>query len=174
VRREPLLAAARIAAMTTDWAATRHELLAHRPGLRRVALSLVVRHPDRLSPALAYELIAGSGKPGFLPGLAANLGYPIRDRLPQIACPTQIVWGADDRIIPVRDAAVFADLIPDSRKVVFPDTGHMAMLEHPARWNALLEEFLAEQPVAAPAAGARTDAATGAPGGAEAPDALSA
>ncbi len=34
-------------------------------------------------------------------------------------------------------------LIPDSEKVIFEDTGHMPMIERPARFNALLEEFLA-------------------------------
>jgi pimeloyl-ACP methyl ester carboxylesterase len=47
----------------------------------------------------------------------------------------------------VRDADVFEELIADSRKVVFEDTGHMAMLERPQAFNTLLEEFVAEQPL---------------------------
>ena len=54
------------------------------------------------------------------------------------------MWGDSDRLISVRDADVFAELIPDSRKVVFEDTGHVAMLERPAAFNALLRDFLAE------------------------------
>ena len=53
----------------------------------------------------------------------------------------------------MRDADVFAELIPDSRKAVFEDTGHMAMLERPQAFNALLEEFLASS--------ARSEAAGG-------------
>jgi pimeloyl-ACP methyl ester carboxylesterase len=45
-------------------------------------------------------------------------------------------------VISARDADVFAGLIPGSRKVIFPDTGHMAMLERPAAFNALLSDFL--------------------------------
>ncbi len=63
--------------------------------------------------------------------LEAILDYDIRERLPEIACPTLIVWGDGDRLITVRDADVFAELIPGSRKVIFEDTGHMAMLERP-------------------------------------------
>ncbi len=70
--------------------------------------------------------------------------YEIRERLSEIACPTLIVWGDRDRLISVRDADVFAELIPNSRKVVFGDTGHMSMLERPEAFNALLEEFLSE------------------------------
>jgi pimeloyl-ACP methyl ester carboxylesterase len=39
---------------------------------------------------------------------------------------------------------VFEQLIPDARKVIYEDTGHMAMLERPQAFNALLEQFLAE------------------------------
>ena len=66
------------------------------------------------------------------------------ERLEEIACPTLIVWGDRDRLISVRDADVFEQLIPRSRKVIFEDTGHMAMLERPAAFNALLEGFLGE------------------------------
>jgi pimeloyl-ACP methyl ester carboxylesterase len=122
--------------------------LARRPVLRRRALAFVMRHPEQLSPALAYEQIGGIGTPGFLPALDACSDYPIRDRLPEIAAPTLVVWGADDVIVPARDADVFAELIPGARKVVWEDTGHVAMLERPEAFNALLGEFLGA-PVAA-------------------------
>ncbi len=54
------------------------------------------------------------------------------------------MWGADDRLISVHDADLFAELIPNSRKVVFEHTGHVAMLERPDEFNALLADFLAE------------------------------
>jgi pimeloyl-ACP methyl ester carboxylesterase len=155
---DAIMTGARVIAATADWAASRHEAFARRPALRRLALSLVVRHPHKLSAALAFELMEGSGKPGFLPAMAAILAHPISERLPEIACPTSIVWGANDRIIPVRDADAFERLIPDARKVIFADTGHVAMLERPARFNALLDEFLAEQPATAPPAPAAADA----------------
>jgi pimeloyl-ACP methyl ester carboxylesterase len=120
--------------------------LARRPRLRRAAMWFVTKHPEDLSPALAYEQIAGIGTDGFLPALDALSDYPIRDRLGDIACPTLIVWGRDDLIVPVRDADVFEALIPDSRKVIWDDTGHVAMLERPEQFNALLADFLEEKP----------------------------
>ena len=86
----------------------------------------------------------GAGKPGFIQALQANIDYPIRERLVEIACPTLIVWGEEDKVIPVRDAGVFEELIAGSRKIIFKDTGHMAMLERPAAFNELLEGFLGE------------------------------
>jgi pimeloyl-ACP methyl ester carboxylesterase len=120
--------------------------LARRPRTRRAAMWFVVEHPERLSAPLAYEQIAGIGTGGFLPALDALSDYPIRDRLPEIACPTLIVWGRDDHIVPVRDADVFEELIPDSRKVIWDDTGHVPMLERPEQFNELLADFLRERP----------------------------
>jgi 4,5:9,10-diseco-3-hydroxy-5,9,17-trioxoandrosta-1(10),2-diene-4-oate hydrolase len=144
-RVEPYLRrAAPMIAAYTAWSAARSDWIARRPGLRNVALGMVTRHPSRLPAPLAAEQIRGAGKPGFMQALRANLEYPVRERLPEIACPTLIVWGEEDKVIPVRDASVFEQLIPDSRKVIFEDTGHMAMLERPAAFNELLREFVSE------------------------------
>jgi pimeloyl-ACP methyl ester carboxylesterase len=130
----------------SGWLASRSDALARRPGARRLIFGIVAHRPDRLPGPLVAEQVRGSGKPGFLPALDALTDYPIRDRLGEIACPTLIVWGSEDRLVPARDADEFARLIPNSRKVVWPDTGHVAMLERPAAFNALLEAFLAEEP----------------------------
>lgn len=132
----------RIVSAYTGWVVAKAETVAKRPRLRNATLGLVARHPSRLPAALAAEQVKGAGKPGFIQALEAILRYDDRERLPEIACPTLIVWGAEDRVIPVRDAAVYAELIPRSRKVVYADTGHVAMLERPHAFNALLNEFL--------------------------------
>jgi pimeloyl-ACP methyl ester carboxylesterase len=73
------------------------------------------------------------------------LGYSFRDRLPEIEIPVQIVWGRNDILIPVEDAYEFERLIgSNARLEVFDDTGHLAMLERPSRFNALLSDFIAE------------------------------
>ncbi|MDO8212809.1 alpha/beta fold hydrolase [Conexibacter sp. CPCC 206217] len=143
-RREPMLTAARVLGFVTAWGASRHEPFARRARLRRLVLQFAVHQPERLSAALAFELMAGSGRRGFIPALAALTNYSLRDRLPQLACPTLIVWGAADRTVPVRDADRFERLIPGARKVILPDTGHVPMLERPETFNALLKTFLRE------------------------------
>jgi pimeloyl-ACP methyl ester carboxylesterase len=134
----------RIVLASGAWTASKSDTVARRARLRETALKVVARHPERLSAALAAEQLRGAGKPGFLQGLEAVLDYDIRERLGEIACPTLIVWGDSDLLISVRDADVFAELIPNARKVVFADTGHVSMLERPAEFNAQLAEFLAE------------------------------
>jgi pimeloyl-ACP methyl ester carboxylesterase len=145
LRTVPVLRRAeRILTAYTAWMASKSDTVARRPRLRDATLNVVTRHPSRLPAALAAEQLRGSGKPGFIQALEANLDYDFRERLPEIACPTLIVWGEDDRVITARDAEVFEELIPDSRVVMYADTGHLSMLERPAAFNALLEEFLSE------------------------------
>jgi pimeloyl-ACP methyl ester carboxylesterase len=134
----------RVMGMAAAWVAAHSDAASSRPRLREATLGLVLAHPAQLPAALAAEQVRGAGKPGFVEGLQAVIDYDISERLPEIACPTLIVWGDRDRLITVRDADVFAELIPNSRKVVFTDTGHMAMLERPAAFNTLLKDFLAE------------------------------
>lgn len=136
-------------AVYTGWTAARSDWMARRAGLRNLTLGLVTRHPSRLPAALVAEQLRGAGKPGFMQALRANIDYPIKERLPEIVCPTLIVWGDEDKVIPVADASVFEELIPNSRKLIFGDTGHMAMLERPAAFNELLSEFMAEEPISA-------------------------
>ena len=150
MRNEHLLAAlhtfdTRLAAYV-GWLGSQSEGLTRRPRSRRAMFGIVAHRPDKLPAPLIAEQIRGSGKPGFVPALDALTNYPIRDRLSEIACPTLIVWGSKDRLVPVGDADDFERLIPNSRKVVWPDTGHMAMLERPEAFNRLLAAFLAEEP----------------------------
>ena len=143
-RREPLVLGARIGKLGAAWVGSKSDVLTARPRMRRLIASGVVRHPHKLSAPLMTEQIRGTGKPGFVAALDALLGYPIRDRLEKIECPTLIVWGRNDMLVPVRDADDFERHISRSRKVIFDDTGHVPMLERPTRFNAVVEEFLNE------------------------------
>jgi pimeloyl-ACP methyl ester carboxylesterase len=130
--------------LSGGWMATRSAGLAKRKRARRQIMRLVAHRAQDLPAPLIAEQVMGSGKPGFVPALDALTDYPIRDRLSEIRCPVLVVWGEEDRLVPVRDAYIFGELIPSSRVVVWPETGHVAMLERPAAFNALVDEFLAE------------------------------
>jgi pimeloyl-ACP methyl ester carboxylesterase len=143
--RAPVLTLGRIATAIATYSAPWDRALASRRMGRHVSLLLVARHPGRLKADLAYEgFFKGTNKPGFNDALRANLVYDFHERLPDVRCPTLIVWGENDALIPVRDAHAYERLIPDSRKVVMRDTGHVAMAERPIAFNEVLTEFLAE------------------------------
>src|SRR3954449_222671 len=103
----------------------RSEAVARRPRARALLLRLVVTHPDRLPAPLIAEQVRDADNPGFVDALDALTDYPIPSGLAEIGCPTLVVWGAEDRLVPVRDADEFERLIPDARKVVWPRTGHV-------------------------------------------------
>jgi pimeloyl-ACP methyl ester carboxylesterase len=159
LRREPTMAAARIIAALGAMSAAQRERILRRPALRHAAFAFVFRHPTRLRADLLYEQLMGAGKKGFVQALDALTSYDFVDRLPEIGCPTLVVWGRNDMLVPVRDADEFERLIPDARKVVLDDTGHCAMLERPVAFNEQLHAFLEErgqaseqEPVEAPEA----------------------
>jgi pimeloyl-ACP methyl ester carboxylesterase len=95
---------------------------------------------------MCFELMRGSGKPAALDATDAIMDYDYRDRVSEIACPTLIVWGRNDRVVPFSSADEYHQVIEGSRVAAFDDTGHVPMVERPARFNATLEEFLAEGP----------------------------
>jgi pimeloyl-ACP methyl ester carboxylesterase len=137
-----LMRAARLFGPIAAAAIARREHLIRRPRLRKMLLYKIARYPGRIEPELCYEVASGAGKPGFLDALNAILDYDFEDRLPEIACPTLIVWGRNDEIVPVEDAYEYERLIPGARKVIFDETGHVPMLERPDRFNELVEEFV--------------------------------
>jgi pimeloyl-ACP methyl ester carboxylesterase len=144
LRREPILAVGRLLGVTAARSGVKSLPVVNRPRLRRAALQLVVRYPERISVPLATELVAGAGTDGFVGGLDAVLNYKFRDRLPEIETPVLIVWGRNDILIPVGDAHEYARLIgANAHAVIFEDTGHLPMLERPSRFNRLLAEFIA-------------------------------
>ena len=104
----------RILAAFTTWGAVNADTIVRRPRLRKVIFGDLLTHPSRLGAPLAAELVRGGGKPGFVEALEALSTYSVRDRLPEIACPTLIVWGDRDRLVPVRDADVYAERSPTS------------------------------------------------------------
>jgi pimeloyl-ACP methyl ester carboxylesterase len=145
IAHRPILTVGRIAAAVASHTTAQDRQIAARPIARHYALALVARYPSLLKADLAYEgFFKGSGKPGFDHALRACLDYDFRDRLPEIRRPTLIVWGEKDSIIPVKDAHEFERLIPDSRKVVMKETGHIPMAERPRAFNDVMMQFLSE------------------------------
>jgi pimeloyl-ACP methyl ester carboxylesterase len=118
--------------------------VARRPRLRRLAFGLLAHRPERIPADVARTLTDGASKEGFPEALAMLSRHSIRDRLGLIACPTLIVWGEKDRLVPLRDSFCLQSAIEGSQLVVFPDTGHVPMIEFPQRFNAILTKFTGE------------------------------
>ena len=75
--------------------------------------------------------------------MEALVSYGFRDKLSGIEVPTLIVWGRNDMLVPRGDAREYVRLIGDNaRREMFEDTGHLAMVERPSRFNELLAGFV--------------------------------
>ena len=65
--------------------------------------------------------------------------------IPQIDCPTLLIWGLNDTITPPMVAHEFNRLIPYSTLRFIDKCCHAPMMEHPERFNELLDNFLSEK-----------------------------
>jgi pimeloyl-ACP methyl ester carboxylesterase len=143
LREEPVLAASRVLAMGGARSAAEIRMAVTRPRLRHAIFAIIVRHPTRIPADILFEISKGAGRDAFVPVMRAILQYDFRDRLPEIRCPTQIVWGEKDAIIPSEDAYEYERLIPGTQPVLMmQDTGHVPMLERPRTFNEKVLEFL--------------------------------
>jgi pimeloyl-ACP methyl ester carboxylesterase len=79
---------------------------------------------------------------GFL-GQRPQLTRQLVAALPLIQSPALIIWGGNDRIIPVAHAKIAAK-IPGARLEIFEWCGHLPPLEYPGKFNKLVLDFLAE------------------------------
>ena len=66
----------------------------------------------------------------------------LRDILPNINCPTLLIWGDKDTATPLSDAKIIESLIKDSGLCVLEGTGHFSFCEKPIQAHAILRSFL--------------------------------
>lgn len=59
-----------------------------------------------------------------------------------IKCPTLIIWGEDDTVIPIKNGYKLRSEIPDSRLVVLKDCGHVPQEERSDLFSTLVSEFV--------------------------------
>ncbi|MBS1860162.1 MAG: alpha/beta fold hydrolase [Actinobacteria bacterium] len=97
----------------------------------------------RADPA-AYEDFAAMA--GSLPArqqtvqlqIQAIGGHDTQARLAEIAAPTLVVHGTEDRMIPVANGELIASLIPGARLEILTGVGHMFWWEQPQRAAELI------------------------------------
>ena len=75
-------------------------------------------------------------------GVKSDVYRPILNRLEEIRVPTLIIWGAQDRLLPVAYAHLAAQRLPNVKLHIFDPCGHVPIIERAQEFNALVIDFL--------------------------------
>ena len=111
------------------------------------ALMPRIVHPSRLGDARLIATIEAMayavGPAGFVRQLQAIIDrVDSRPTLARIRCPTVVICGRDDALMPLELHQESADGIPGARLVVLDACGHMAPMERPVEVSDALREWL--------------------------------
>ena len=71
--------------------------------------------------------------------------HNLRDDVPKITVPVNLIWGKNDNVTPPFVAEEFHKLLPDSEIHILEKCGHAAMMERPQEFNKVMDEFLAKK-----------------------------
>lgn len=66
----------------------------------------------------------------------------VLDDLPKIQCATQIIWGKNDLVTPIRHAQQMKDTIPKSELVYIEGARHSPQFTHPKETAEIVVEFV--------------------------------
>ncbi len=99
-------------------------------------------HPEVVAALLAYRLTNPVPPAQYSAQVMAGAGHNAEARLGQLTCPTLILFGAEDRVVPPGNAELLAAKIPGARVRVLPGAGHIFPIEAPARTADVILEFL--------------------------------
>jgi pyruvate dehydrogenase E2 component (dihydrolipoamide acetyltransferase) len=113
-------------------------LLVHDPALvGRQMIEDVLRYKRLDGVTAALEIIARAWFAGN------RQVVDLRSELVVLQMPTQLIWGREDRIIPVKHAEALADRVPVH---IIDGAGHLPHMEKSGEVNRLIAGFLAAHP----------------------------
>jgi pimeloyl-ACP methyl ester carboxylesterase len=143
-RREPAEMIARVGRAAAPLALRFQMSGIRRSKFRKRVFRGVFHDPNALRREMLWEnIIPALKSPGYFDAMTNLFGYDIRHRLEEIGVPTLIVWGRNDRVVPVPAAFSYTKRIGDNAElVIFDNCGHVPQIERPVRFNRVVEDFL--------------------------------
>jgi 3-oxoadipate enol-lactonase len=107
-------------------------------------------HPERIFADIAHRLSSPLDSLAYLHQSAAATAHNAYARLNQMAAPTLVVHGEQDRVVPPANGLVLAERIPGAQLHMWPDAAHMYIVDEP-RADEEIARFLLDQSTGAPA-----------------------
>jgi pimeloyl-ACP methyl ester carboxylesterase len=130
--------------LASEWVRTRAEAVGQRlarAGIRpRADVTEGWRGFISLADAETRRAFLATSRSVIDPGGQTVTAVPRLSLVAQL--PTLLVWGARDRLIPLRHGIVAAQSIPGSRVEVFESAGHYPHLDDPGRFTRVLLDFV--------------------------------
>lgn len=107
----------------------------------------VMLHPNHQKDTTlrkqVFEMAEHIGIQGFVNEVKAQLNRPSSmPTLPHITCPTLVLTGREDIVIPVHIHEQMADQLPHSRLVIVEQCGHLSTMEQPNIVTQALRDWL--------------------------------
>ena len=90
----------------------------------------------------AVASLGATSRRGYAAAMRALARFDARGQLAAIRCPTLVVAGDRDGVVPLGAKLRLGASIPGARVVVVPASGHATPYDQPATFNRLLLEFL--------------------------------
>lgn len=108
-----------------------------------LAIDKAVVVSPSMSGAFSFPLVirASDRVLGFVPVAPGGIRSNAK-ALRQVSVPTLIIWGENDRIIPLEESDVLAAAITDSRRVILQGASHPCYLDRPDEFHAELVGFV--------------------------------
>ena len=117
----------------------------------RATLKLVFHRPERIAEDHVAVRVRFAGLPGAGDAMAATAQMMIPDDVAgltsayaDVRVPTLLIWGEQDRVVPLAVGQSLVRQMPNARLEVVPDCGHNPHEEQPVRTAELLSRFLEE------------------------------
>ncbi len=115
-------------------------------GVLLASVRSVYGDPSKVSPELVDRYYDMALRPGNRRALAQRLALlpedDVSDRIRTLKLPTLVLWGVQDRMIPVAFGRRFAQDIAGADLVLFDGLGHVPHQEDPVRTVAEVRRFL--------------------------------
>ncbi|MBV9573058.1 MAG: alpha/beta fold hydrolase [Acidobacteriales bacterium] len=91
----------------------------------------------------AFDAYVASGEKAIAPiwGNGLFMSPRLEDLFPEIATPTLILWGAEDKLFPSALAPGFNGQIPGSRDLLIPHAGHFPHIDNPEATIGPLSDY---------------------------------
>jgi len=103
----------------------------------------IEKHPELIPSMIEQRKQRPIDPVGFARRMAAAQAHDVYDRLAQIRCPTLVITGKDDALIPWENSRLIAQRIEGARLSVLEPAGHCFWLEQPEQSYDAIVHFLA-------------------------------